>query len=66
MDWTNPKPDFTEHDLSTFEYEAAQSERTEVFVAFMWKSDVDKVHESFQTFPPTQVNHDNSIRDENS
>lgn len=64
MDWTNPKPDFTEHDLSTFDYyEAVQ--RTEVFVAFMWKSDVDKVHESLQTFPPTPVNHDYSIRDEN-
>jgi hypothetical protein len=55
MDWVDPKPDFTEHDLSTFEYEAVQ--RTELSVAFMWKSDVDKVHKSLQTFSPAQVNH---------
>lgn len=64
MDWTNPKPDFTEHDLSTFDYGAVPM--TEVCLAFMWKSDVDKVRESLQTFPPTQANHDYSIRDKNS
>jgi hypothetical protein len=55
MDWANPKAAFTEHDMSTFDYDAVLS--TEVLVAFMWKSDVGKVHEPARTFPSPQVNH---------